>query len=51
MIYTTTRNPALDRALLVEKLGSDDADPIEQEQPYAGGKGIGVFKVLTPPGS
>ena len=51
MIYTTTRNPALDLALLVEKLGFDDADRIEQEQLYAGGKGIDVSKMLTLAGS
>ena len=47
MVYTITLNPALDRTLWVEKIQPDDANRIEQEQRYAGGKGIDVSKVLT----
>jgi 6-phosphofructokinase 2 len=47
MIYTVTLNPALDRTLWVERIQSDDANRIESEERYAGGKGIDVSKVLT----
>jgi 6-phosphofructokinase 2 len=47
MIYTVTLNPALDRTVWVEKIYPDDANRIEREERYAGGKGIDVSKVLT----
>ena len=40
MIYTVTLNPALDRAILVEKLNDDDTNRIINETFYAAGKGI-----------
>ncbi len=50
MVYTITLNPALDRTLWVKKTQPDDSNRIEQEEKYAGGKGIDVSKVLTTPG-
>jgi 6-phosphofructokinase 2 len=47
MIYTVTLNPALDRTMWVDKIQFDDANRIEREERYAGGKGIDVSKVLT----
>ena len=47
MIYTITMNPALDRTIWVKSLASDDANRIDKEARYAGGKGIDVSKVLT----
>jgi 6-phosphofructokinase 2 len=47
MIYTITLNPALDRTIRVNKTTPDDCNRIENEQMYAGGKGIDVSKVLT----
>jgi 6-phosphofructokinase 2 len=47
MVYTVTLNPSLDRTLWVDRIQPDDANRIEQEQRYAGGKGIDVSKVLT----
>lgn len=47
MIYTITLNPALDRTLWVKVINPDDCNRIEEEQLYAGGKGIDVSKVLT----
>ncbi len=47
MVYTITLNPALDRTLWVKKTQPDDSNRIEQEEKYAGGKGIDVSKVLT----
>ncbi len=46
MIYTVTLNPALDRSIEVEKLRSDDANRIEAEKNYAGGKGIDASRVI-----
>lgn len=46
MIYTVTLNPALDRSIEVEKLRSDDANRIEAEKSYAGGKGIDASRVI-----
>ena len=47
MIYTITLNPALDRTLWIKTTNPDDCNRIENEQLYAGGKGIDVSKVLT----
>ncbi len=47
MIYTITLNPALDRTIWINKTTPDDCNRIENEQMYAGGKGIDVSKVLT----
>jgi 6-phosphofructokinase 2 len=46
MIYTVTANPALDRYLEVQELRSDDANRIESEKSYAGGKGIDASRVI-----
>lgn len=47
MIYTVTLNPALDRTISIKNINPDDCNRIENEQLYAGGKGIDVSKVLT----
>ena len=47
MIYTITLNPALDRTIWINAIMPDDCNRIENEQMYAGGKGIDVSKVLT----
>jgi 6-phosphofructokinase 2 len=47
MVYTITLNPALDRTIWVKKIKADDSNRIQQEERYAGGKGIDVSKVLT----
>ena len=47
MIYTITLNTALDRTIFVKSTHPDDCNRIEQEQVYAGGKGVDVSKVLT----
>ena len=47
MIYTITLNPALDRTIWIKATTPDDCNRIEDEQMYAGGKGIDVSKVLT----
>ncbi len=46
MIYTVTLNPALDRAIEVEELVADDANRVESEERYAGGKGIDASRVI-----
>lgn len=47
MIYTITLNPALDRALLVEKVEYDVPNRVMDETNYAGGKGIDVSIALA----
>jgi 6-phosphofructokinase 2 len=47
MIYTLTLNPALDRTIRVNSLSCDVPNRIVEEHLFAGGKGIGVSKVLT----
>ncbi|NLX49245.1 MAG: 1-phosphofructokinase [Methanospirillum sp.] len=47
MIYTLTLNPALDRTIQVDGLACDVPNRIVEEHIFAGGKGIGVSKVLT----
>ena len=47
MIYTVTLNPALDRAIWINKIRYDDPNRIKKEKKYAGGKGIDVSRVLT----
>jgi 6-phosphofructokinase 2 len=47
MVYTVALNPALERTLCVERIQANDANRIESEERYAGGKGIDVSKVLT----
>jgi hypothetical protein len=42
MIYTITLNPALDRTISINATSLDDCNRIENEQMYAGGKGIDV---------
>jgi 6-phosphofructokinase 2 len=46
MIYTVTLNPALDRAIRVEKLLADDTIRVSSEKNYAAGKGIDVSRVI-----
>ncbi len=46
MIYTVTANPALDRFIEVQELRNDDANRIESEKSYAGGKGIDASRVI-----
>lgn len=46
MIYTVTLNPALDRSIEVQELRNDDANRIESEKSYAGGKGIDASRVI-----
>jgi 6-phosphofructokinase 2 len=46
MIYTVTLNPALDRAIFVERLFQDDTTRIVSENLYAAGKGIDVSRVI-----
>lgn len=47
MIYTVTLNPALDRAITVERLLEDDTTRVISEKHYAAGKGIDVSRVIT----
>ncbi len=47
MIYTVTLNPALDRAITVERLLEDDTTRVLSEKHYAAGKGIDVSRVIT----
>lgn len=47
MIYTVTLNPALDRAITVERLLEDDTTRVVSEKHYAAGKGIDVSRVIT----
>lgn len=46
MIYTVTLNPALDRAITVDRLTEDDTIRILHETYYAAGKGIDVSRVI-----
>jgi 6-phosphofructokinase 2 len=46
MIYTVTLNPALDRAIEIQEFRTDDANRIESENSYAGGKGIDASRVI-----
>ena len=46
MIYTVTLNPALDRTIWVKQIKPDDTNRIENEERYAGGKGVDVSRVL-----
>lgn len=46
MIYSVTLNPALDRSIEVQELKNDDANRIEAEKSYAGGKGIDASRVI-----
>jgi 6-phosphofructokinase 2 len=46
MIYTVTLNPALDRAIDVERLLDDDTSRVLSETVYAAGKGIDVSRVI-----
>lgn len=46
MIYTVTLNPALDRAVFVERLKFDDLNRMKAEATYAGGKGIDVSRAI-----
>jgi 6-phosphofructokinase 2 len=46
MIYTVTLNPALDRAITVERLLKEDTTRVFSESPYAAGKGIDVSRVI-----
>lgn len=47
MIYTVTLNPALDRAITVERLLEDDTTRVRAEKHYAAGKGIDVSRVIA----
>jgi 6-phosphofructokinase 2 len=46
MIYTVTLNPALDRAVTVPGLSTDDTVRVLEECLYAAGKGIDVSRVV-----
>ncbi len=46
MIYTVTLNPALDRAIVVERLLEFDTTRVLCENLYAAGKGIDVSRVI-----
>lgn len=46
MIYTITLNPALDHFLDVDELRVDDANRVQRECLYAGGKGIDVSRAI-----
>ena len=46
MIYTVTLNPALDRAIVVDRLLPEDTTRVESETHYAAGKGIDVSRVI-----
>jgi 6-phosphofructokinase 2 len=46
MIYTVTINPALDRAVDIERFLSDDTIRVASETYYAAGKGIDVSRVM-----
>lgn len=46
MIYTVTLNPALDRAIVVERMVDDDTIRVLSETHYAAGKGIDVSRVI-----
>ena len=46
MIYTVTLNPALDRAIVVDRLLKDDTTRVLSESHYAAGKGIDVSRVI-----
>ena len=46
MIYTVTLNPALDRAVTVPGLSTDDTVRVLEERLYAAGKGIDVSRVV-----
>ncbi len=46
MIYTVTLNPALDRAIIVDRLLDDDTMRVISEKYYAAGKGIDVSRVI-----
>jgi 6-phosphofructokinase 2 len=46
MIFTVTLNPALDRAINVERFLSDDTMRVSSETFYAAGKGIDVSRVI-----
>ena len=46
MIYSVTLNPALDRAINVDRLLEDDTVRVISEQHYAAGKGIDVSRVI-----
>ena len=46
MIYTVTLNPALDRAINIDRLLDDDTIRVISEKKYAAGKGIDVSRVI-----
>ena len=46
MIYTVTLNPALDRAIVVDRLMKEDTTRVHSETFYAAGKGIDVSRVI-----
>lgn len=46
MIYTVTLNPALDRAIVIDRLMEDDTIRVVYETVYAAGKGIDVSRVI-----
>jgi 1-phosphofructokinase family hexose kinase len=46
MIYTVTLNPALDRAIFIERLMEEDTIRVYSETFYAAGKGIDVSRVI-----
>jgi 6-phosphofructokinase 2 len=46
MMYTITLNPALDHFRTVEELRVDDANRVQSECLYAGGKGIDVSRAI-----
>jgi len=46
MIYTVTLNPALDRAISVDRLLDEDTTRVVSEKHYPAGKGIDVSRVI-----
>ena len=47
MIYTLALNPAIDRTFWVERIDFGESNRVQEEDRYAGGKGVDVSKVLT----
>ncbi|MBI0583154.1 MAG: 1-phosphofructokinase [Methanomassiliicoccus sp.] len=46
-VYTLALNPAIDRTFWVDRIDYEEANRVQQECRYPGGKGIDVSRVLT----